>query len=141
MTQWSSVNRESAPMQDISRAPTSVRVVWAWFILIAAIWILVGALNLIRMVNGTTGHVNTVWIVSILMFANACVMLWIGRGIRKQNKQFYYLAIVVLTITIILTVIDEFGIFDFITLIIHLGLLGLLITTRTRYSSMQAGNR
>lgn len=128
-------------MQDISRAPTSVRVVWAWFILIAAIWILFGALNLIRMVNGTAGHVNTVWIVSILMFANACVMFWIGRDIRKQNKQFYYLAIVVLTITIVLTVIDEFGIFDFITLIIHLGLLGLLITTRTRYSSMQPSNR
>ncbi|MCJ7530451.1 MAG: hypothetical protein MUO64_05400 [Anaerolineales bacterium] len=75
------------------------------------------------------------------MFANACVMFWIGRDIRKQNKQFYYLAIVVLTITIVLTVIDEFGIFDFITLIIHLGLLGLLITTRTRYSSMQPSNR
>jgi hypothetical protein len=60
-------------------------------------------------------------------------LLLSGVGIGKRNKIFYYFAIVLLAINIVLTVTDEFGLFDLITLIIDLVLLGLLIATGRKY--------
>jgi hypothetical protein len=62
-------------------------------------------------------------------------MIGLGFAIGKGKKRLFYLAIAVLVINIILTVIDEFGIFDFATLLIDVVLLALLIVTRSRYNS------
>lgn len=56
-------------------------------------------------------------------------MLWISRGIGRQQNRFYFLAIVVLAADIILTVTDEFGVFDFITPFIDVLLLALLFAS------------
>lgn len=117
-----------APAQAISKAPTSVIVAQAMFFLNAAIWILFGVLTLRRM------HGSTAWIVAILMAGNAGAMLLAGWGIGKRQKRFYYLGIAVLAVNIVLTVTDEFGLFDLITLCIDVILLVLLIATRSRYA-------
>lgn len=126
-------------MGSSSQTPISVRVVQALFFLNAAIWLLFGVSSLVRLSNGNPDRAITGWIVAILMFGNAGAMLWSGVGIGKQQKRFYYLAVVVLTVNIILTVTDEFGIPDFITLMIDIVLFGLLIATRKRYSHPSDG--
>jgi uncharacterized membrane protein (DUF2068 family) len=119
----------STPAQAISKAPTSVIVARAMFFLNAAIWILFSILTLRRT------HGSTAWIVAILMAGNAGAMLLAGWGIGKRQKWFYYLGIAVLAVNIVLTVTDEFGLFDLITLLIDVILLVLLLATRSRYSS------
>jgi len=121
-------------MRSLSRAPTAVIAAQALFFLNAAIWLLFGVFSLVRMATRNPDQAMTVWIVAILMFGNAGAMLWAGVGLGKQQKRFYYLAILVLAVNILLTVTDQFGIFDFITLMMDAVLLGLLIATRKRYS-------
>jgi len=129
-------NADSAQAQSMSKAPNSVIVARALFLLNAAIWVLFGVVSLIRMSNSAAGSAS-MWIVAILMFANACVMLWVGGGLGKQQRRFYYLALVVLAVNIILTVTDQFGLFDLIILVFDAVLFALLVATRAGYSKGQ----
>lgn len=121
-------------MRSSSRAPTPVIAAQAMFFLNAAIWLLFGVFSLVRMAARNPDQAMTVWIVAILIYGNVGAMLWAGIGLGKQRKRFYYFAILVLAVNIVLTVTDQFGIFDLITLLIDLALLGFLIATRKRYS-------
>ena len=72
-------------------------------------------------------------IITMLMFANAIVLIWIGWGIGKGQRLYYYFGLLVLAGNIFLTLTDEFGVFDQVTLILAVGLLILLIVTRSKY--------
>lgn len=72
-------------------------------------------------------------IIAVLMFVNATILLWIGWGIGKGLRLYYYFGILVLVGNIFLTLTDEFGIFDLTVLILAIGLLLLLIFTRSQY--------
>lgn len=119
--------------REIDQTPTSVKAAQVLFFILGAVWILFGVASLIRLVNNSTNPTVTLWVVAILMFGNAGALLVIGWGIGKQKRLFFYLGIIVLAANIFLTVTDEFGIFDLITLIIDLVLLILLFVTRSRY--------
>lgn len=119
--------------QEFDQAPVSVKAAQVLFFLMGAIWISFGTAALIKLVNSDTNPTITLWVVGLLMFGNAGAFLFLGWGIGRQNKIFFYLGILVLVVNILLTVTDEFGAFDLITLIIDLVLLVLLIITRSRY--------
>ena len=119
--------------RKIGETPTSVKAAQVLLFILGAIWILFGVASLISLVNSSTNPTVTLWVVAILMFGNAGALLVIGWGIGKQKRLFFYLGIIVLAANIFLTVTDEFGAFDLITLIIDLALLALLIVTRSRY--------
>jgi lysylphosphatidylglycerol synthetase-like protein (DUF2156 family) len=101
------------------------------FLLNAVIWVLLAVATLLRSANGLG------WGIAILMLANAGVMLWASRGIGRQQKRFYYLALAVLAVNIVLTVTDQFGALDLITLVMDVVLFALLIATRGEYSSVR----
>ena len=63
------------------------------------------------------------------MFGNAAVMLWSGVAIGKRQKRFHALALAVLVINIVLTFTDQFGLFDLLTLLIDVALLGILLAS------------
>ena len=109
------------------------KVTQALFFLNAAIWLSLGILSLARIESRNSHQAITAWIVAILMLGNAGVMLLSGVVIGKQQKRFYYLAVAVVVVNILLTVTDQFGMLDLITLVIDLVLLGLLVATRGRY--------
>ena len=119
--------------RKIGETPTSVKAAQVLLFILGAIWILFGVASLISLVNSSTNPTVTLWVVAILMFGNAGALLVIGWGIGKQKRLFFSLGIIVLAANIFLTVTDEFGIFDLITLIIDLVLLILLFVTRSRY--------
>ena len=121
--------------QEIEQIPISVKAAQALFFILGTIWIVFGAASLIRMANSGTNPTITLWVIAVLMFGNAGALLLVGWGIGRQQKLFFYLGILVLAANIILTVTDEFGVFDLITLILDLTLLVLLIVTRSGYLS------
>ena len=57
----------------------------------------------------------------------------VGTLAAAKREGFFYLAVAVLAANIVLSVTDEFGLFDLIVLLIDLVLLALLIATKTRY--------
>lgn len=101
------------------------------FVVNAAIWIAFGISTLVRM----EGQGVVAWVLAGLMFGNAGAMLLSGWGLAKEKKGFFYLAVALVAVNILLTIADEFGLFDLIVLLIDLVLLALLIATRTRYLS------
>ena len=104
-------------------------LVVALFMINVAIWIVLGISTLVRMEGQGVGA----WVLAVLMFGNASAMFLSGWGLAKQKKGFFYLAIAVLAGNILLSVTDEFGLFDLIVLLIDLVLLVLVIATRARY--------
>lgn len=99
------------------------------FYISAATWGVLGEISLVRLTNGSPVSLCTAGIIAILMFGDAAAMLISGLGLGKLQKRFFYLALAVLIVTIILTVTDEFGIWDLITLLLDGILLGLLMVT------------
>jgi hypothetical protein len=69
------------------------------------------------------------------MFINAALLFLIGRGVGKQIRRYFYFGILFIVANIFLTVTDEFGLFDIITLVIDVILLGLLLLTRAHYTA------
>ena len=113
--------------------PAPVRAAkWSFWIL-AAVSAGLGSYNLVKLMTGDEPKTN-MWVVMGLMFANALVMVWLGWGIGRQSRRFLFLAVAYLVFTIILTITDQFGIWDLLMLISNMGLLGLLLATRGRYS-------
>jgi hypothetical protein len=104
------------------------------FVLLGVIWLLFGVWSLTR-ISEEGGNLSSTMlgIMAMLMFVNAAVLIWIGWGIGKGQRLFYYFGLLVLAGNIFLTLTDEFGIFDLVTLIINASLLALLIVTRSKY--------
>ncbi len=71
--------------------------------------------------------------IALLMLINAAILFWIGWGIGKGLRSYYYFGIIVLAGNTFLTLTDEFGVFDLHVLVIAVGLMLLLIITRSQY--------
>jgi hypothetical protein len=115
--------------------PRSIRITRALFFLISTIWVIF-AIVTVRMIDShDQGSSGLSWILSILMIANAGLLFWVGWRLARQNLSSYILALVVLGANILLTITDEFGIYDAITLAIYIPVFFLLVTTRSKYLS------
>ena len=127
MTDLDPVTQDISEVPNQKIVPRSVVAARALFFLIAAIWILFGIVSLIA------DSVDSALTIAILMFINAAVMIFIGWGIGKQLKRFYYLGLIVLAANIFLTITDEFGWFDLLVLIIYVLLFALLLASHAHY--------
>jgi hypothetical protein len=99
------------------------------FVVNAVIWIALGISTLVRI----EGQGVVAWVLAGLMFGNAGAMFLSGWGLYQEKKGFFYLAVAVLVVNILLTVTDQFGLFDLIILLIDLVLLVLVIAARTKF--------
>jgi len=102
-------------------------VAWIWplFVLTAGLWLIFAALGLSRF-ESSPGK----WIVAGLMLANAALLLFVGWGVRTGKHGFYYMALAVVGVNVLLTITDQFGLFDLLYLAAAGALLALLIATR-----------
>jgi len=131
-------------MSVVTRIPGRVRAAQALFFINAAIWLLFGIASLVRMAAGSPGRPTGTFVagvVAVLMLGNAAAMLVAGIGIGRQGRLFFYFAILVLIVNILLTLTDQFGVYDFVTLVIDGFLLGLLLATRSQYLAPQASRQ
>lgn len=104
------------------------------FVLLGVIWLLFGVWSITRMSAGGGNLSSTMLaIIMLLMFFNAAVLIWIGWGIGKGHRLYYYFGLLVLAGNIFLTLTDELGVFNLIALILAVGLLILLIVTRSKH--------
>jgi FtsH-binding integral membrane protein len=123
-----------------SRTPDTVRVAQLLFIVNAEIWLLIGIMSLVRITKYNPENPVTAMTIALLMFGNVAAMLLSSIGLGKLQKRSLYFALSVLTINMILSVMDQFGVFDFITLVLDMILFVLLIAARQRYTSSKWNN-
>lgn len=103
------------------------------FYLNAIIWLGFSVYLVLEMAYFDNG-VSTL-IIGLFMLGNAGAMLLSGIMLGKRNKWFYYFAILVLAINIILAFTDQLGLADLVTFMIDGILLGILISLGGAFSN------
>jgi len=117
-------------VENPTKAPIIVKIAQALLFLNAFIWLVFGVISLVRVMDGYPGQAVMVAVIAAMMFGNALCMLASGLWIGKARKLSFFFALAVLAINIILTFTDQFGWYDFGTLLIDLTILGLLLVAR-----------
>ena len=117
-----------------AKIPTIVAVTRWLFVLLGVIWLVLGVWSIARIGQVSSSVPNAVlWIIAVLMLINAALLTWIGWGIGRGSKLYFYFAVLLLAGNIFFTFTDEFGVIDLLTLIINVLLLVLLIAGHARF--------
>jgi hypothetical protein len=69
-------------------------------------------------------------VIAILMFGNVGAFIFCGLSIGKKSRIFYLVSILVLVVNITLSITDEFGLLDLISMLVDLVILGFLLAGR-----------
>jgi hypothetical protein len=72
-------------------------------------------------------------VMAALSLAMAGILLWVFTLLRKRSRIAYFATVGLFAVTCFLTIFDDFGLADFIVLVINLVPLGLLIKDRAWY--------
>jgi hypothetical protein len=99
------------------------------FFINAAVWLIFGFLGFMRAVTSTS---DLRLILSVLMIANAAVMIWFGVMIVTGRNWVFFLAILYMALNVVLSITDQFGWIDALILLLNLCVLGMLFITRHR---------
>ena len=102
------------------------------FFLNAAVWLAFGISSLL--LRAIDEGSLTRWVITIMMIANAIVMIWFGVMIVTGRKWVFFLAILYTALNVVLSIADQFGWVDALILLLNLIVLGLLFVTRQRMS-------
>jgi hypothetical protein len=121
-------------MQD-SRIPRLYRIAQALFILNTVIWLLLGIVTGLKQLTENPGRLILAGILAILMFGNAAGMCLCAVFLGKRNRWLYFITLAFLTLNILLTITDQVGFLDWVTLAIDLILFGILVGIRARYTA------
>lgn len=106
-----------------------IRVVQILLIVSAVVWLAFGVFYL----AGPNASASNI-IIAVLMFINAASFGALAWLVTKKNRWIFYFAILFLIGHIILTLTDEFGVFDLIVLAIDLATLGILLFKRRLFT-------
>lgn len=120
-------------MENQAPTPLPRPGLWAWTLSLctALLWIVIAAAYLIRPALSGTPISSLEWVIALLMLGNAVVIVWLGHGLRKGRKSFYYLSLAYLLFNILLTITDDFGIPDLIYLV-YVGVLFVVLLLSKR---------
>lgn len=96
----------------------------------AALWVLIGGYTLWRMsVGGDLDGMSAIF-VGMLMFGNAFILALAAVGLGERTRLTYLFAFLILLVNSLLTITDQVGWFDLLTLALNLLTLALLIGYR-----------
>jgi hypothetical protein len=104
----------------------AVQITRYFFYLLAAFWLLVG----IGYIGQSDGR-KLFYIIAGMMFASIFVFIALGMFVTK--KPVYWLGVFVLAACIILTFMDQFGLADFIALILFIIPLVIMLVKRKEF--------
>ena len=101
-------------------------IVRVLFILNTILWLVLGIVSLVRLHPINLGAGVTPLIIPSLMFGNAAAMLLSSIGVSKKRNFFFYFAVAVLLLNIVLIALHDFDLIDLFTILLALLLLALL---------------
>ena len=93
---------------NLTKEEKIIKIIRWLFFLKGAIWVVFSVVHLFR----------GFWILAGLSFVNAIVFLWLNRMIAKKKKWIFWFAGFFVGLNIFLTIIGQFGWFDFLILVI-----------------------
>lgn len=109
-----------------------IQIIKWLFWLNAAVWLTFGIWSMVRIGRDAPGGAVTFWVIAILMLGNMAAFLWCSWAVQKQASWYRFTVIAVLAVNILLTFTDQFGLLDFLTLLLDLVLLALVLLLHQR---------
>ena len=113
--------------------PKTTLITQILILLNAAIWAGYGLYTLLTHNTSGTGHSAATWIMSALALASAAALVIVVLLLRKRNRWGYLFGLALLTLIAVLSITDEIGLLDVLSLLISLAPLILLIRDRKWY--------
>ena len=104
----------------------AVQITRYFFYLLAAVWLATG----IGYLGQSDGRL-IFYIIASLMFA--CILVFILLGMFITKKPVYWLGVAALSVSIVLTIFDQFGLADFIVLILFTVPLIIMLAQRKEF--------
>ena len=95
----------------------------------AAIWLMFGGLSFSRALMSIS---DLRFILSVLMVANAVVMIVLGVLLASGRAWIFFVAIMYMALNVVLSFTDQFGFVDALILLLNLVVLGFLFVTHQR---------
>ena len=99
------------------------------FYLIGVIWLGLAGGTFYNAGGLSSGY----WVVAVLMVGNGGVLIGLGAGLLRFRKLFFWMGLLVVGVNILLTFTDQFGFWDLLTLLIDIGLFGVLLFNHRFY--------
>ena len=104
------------------------------FVCLGLIWVGFGVWSIMRIAGQASNAPAALpWMVGILMFVNALLLSWIGWGIGRGNRLYFYFGLLLLAVNIFFTFTDQFGALDLLTLSINIVLMILLVAGHSTF--------
>ena len=113
--------------------PHTVLIAQSLFFINACVWLVIAVNSILRLESISNTPIVVLWVVILLMFANAGAMFITGLWLGKQSRWAYFLALTVLLANILLTFTDQVGFYDIVTVLLDIVTLGLLLYDRKNY--------
>jgi hypothetical protein len=110
-----------------------IKLLRALFFLDAAIWLVFAAATLMGGIPGIPNAGPAAAVMAALMLGNAAALAVAGWGLGRQTPVFYFFAVAVLVVNMVLTVTDQMGLWDWLILALEAAMLGLLLGVGKRY--------
>ncbi len=104
-----------------------IQIIKWLFWLNAAVWLTFGIWSMVRIGEGAPGKAVTLWVIAILMLGNVAAFLWCSWAVQKQAGWYRFTIMAVLAANILFTFTDQFGLLDFLTLLLDVVLLALVL--------------
>lgn len=103
------------------------RIARILFVLIAVFWVILGILNLARMSAWSESQFFVTLAVAVAALGNAAILFWFGVMVGKEPPRYLLPAVLYVALSLVLSITDDFGIFDFLFLIYYLVLFAICL--------------
>jgi len=105
----------------------------ALFHLTAVVLAVLSVLSFLRSFMGSDLRIYILY--SVLMAGDAACMFICGFFLARKSRLLFWLAVIVLSLNIVLTVFDQFGLADLLFVLLNIGTLASLIIQRREFLS------
>jgi len=111
---------------------TTIPLVRSLFFITAIVLVVLGAGSFMR--DNVNPDIKIIYdIYAVLMFGDAIAMLVCGLYIVRQMKVIYCFAVIILSLNIVLTIFDQFGLIDFLFSLLNLVTIAALLAFRKEF--------
>lgn len=103
------------------------KLVRSLFYVSAALWVGLSLWSVARIEPWVGAQAVVRMVIAVLMLGNAALLAWFGWMVSRQPPRFLRLALLYVFLNLVLSITDEFGWFDFFSLVYNLVLLALCV--------------
>ncbi len=117
----------------MKKTPVTFSIAQGFILLIALIWLTFAIIVTAGLHPSYSGANPMRWIFALLAFLTCLVLIGFVIFLRQRSRSAYYLTLAFLTFIAILTIADEIGFIDLVTLVVTISPIVLLLINRGWY--------